>query len=169
MLRGQPDRGCWFRFCRLSAFPAKSRWIPKVVCDRSVGAECGSLKDPCVRPVASHSNSIRVPMHCAGPASPSPRRTTGPGRSWSTMRAPAIYHPRVGAAARRSISNVSGAFQVRKKFRAMVDGRSVLLIDDVMTTGATVEACAKSLTKSGAIHVDVLTLARVVRASAEAI
>ncbi|MBT3396332.1 MAG: ComF family protein [Alphaproteobacteria bacterium] len=67
------------------------------------------------------------------------------------------------------ISNVTGAFQVREKFRGMVEGRSILLVDDVMTTGATVEACAKSLTKSGAHQIDVLTLARVVRASAGAI
>ena len=67
------------------------------------------------------------------------------------------------------ISNVSGAFQVREKFHPMVEGRSVLLVDDLMTTGATVEACAKSLAKSGAHQIDVLTLARVVRASAGAI
>ena len=58
---------------------------------------------------------------------------------------------------------------MREKFRPMVEGRSVLLVDDVMTTGATVEACAKSLAKSGAYQIDVLTLARVVRASAGAI
>jgi ComF family protein len=67
------------------------------------------------------------------------------------------------------ISNVTGAFQVREKFWALVEGRSVLLVDDVMTTGATVEACAKSLAKSGAHQINVLTLARVVRASAGAI
>ena len=67
------------------------------------------------------------------------------------------------------IANVSGAFRVREKSRGKLDGRSVLLVDDVMTTGETVEACAKILAKSGALHVDVLTLARVVRASAAAI
>ena len=41
--------------------------------------------------------------------------------------------------------------------------RSVLLVDDVLTTGATVEACARVLQRGGARHVDVLTLARVVR------
>ena len=69
----------------------------------------------------------------------------------------------------RSARNVSGAFRVRSKFRGKPEGRSILLVDDVMTTGATAEACARILAKSGALHVDVLTLARVVRASAAAI
>ena len=43
--------------------------------------------------------------------------------------------------------------------------KAVLLVDDVLTTGATVEACALALQRAGARHVDVLTLARVVRAA----
>ena len=48
-----------------------------------------------------------------------------------------------------------------------LDGRRVLLIDDVMTTSATVSACAKTLLRGGAKAVDVLTLARVVRVEQE--
>ena len=57
--------------------------------------------------------------------------------------------------------NVRAAFVVAD--RAAISGKSVLLIDDVLTTGATVEACAKALRRAGASHVAVLTLARVVR------
>jgi predicted amidophosphoribosyltransferase len=42
-------------------------------------------------------------------------------------------------------------------------GRAVILVDDVITTGATAAACAKVLLKAGAASVDVLTLARVVQ------
>lgn len=58
-------------------------------------------------------------------------------------------------------TNVSGAFQVKRK--AQVAGRRVLLIDDVMTTGATLSACAAALKNAGARYVAVLTLARVDR------
>jgi ComF family protein len=59
--------------------------------------------------------------------------------------------------------NVAGAFQVPPARRGLVEGRRILLVDDVRTTGATLEACARALKAAGADHVDVLTLAMVVR------
>ena len=59
--------------------------------------------------------------------------------------------------------NVAGAFRVPSRRRALVEGRRILLVDDVRTTGATLEACARALKAAGARGVDVLTLAMVVR------
>ncbi len=59
--------------------------------------------------------------------------------------------------------NVRGAFAVRARSSQGLAGRHVLLVDDVLTTGATVEACARTLRRAGAAEVDVLTLARVAR------
>jgi ComF family protein len=59
---------------------------------------------------------------------------------------------------RERIRNVRGAFQVRRPDR--IHGRSILLVDDVFTTGATVNECAKVLMKAGAQVVWVYTLAR---------
>ncbi len=58
--------------------------------------------------------------------------------------------------------NVAGAFQARPGLP--IEGRRVLLVDDVMTTGATLSACALALYDEGAAAVDVLVLARVNRA-----
>jgi ComF family protein len=65
-----------------------------------------------------------------------------------------------GAKARRR--NVLGAFKVPDPGK--VKGKRVLLLDDVLTTGATVQACARALKRAGAQRVHVLVLARVVKA-----
>jgi ComF family protein len=68
-----------------------------------------------------------------------------------------------GLKAKERRRNVRQAFDVPPRWQAKLAGKSVLLVDDVLTTGATVEACVRALQKAGAAHVDVLTLARVVR------
>ncbi len=55
-------------------------------------------------------------------------------------------------------ANVAGAFRVKR--RQDVEGRRVLLVDDVFTTGATASACGAALKRAGAREVTVLTLAR---------
>jgi ComF family protein len=67
----------------------------------------------------------------------------------------------LNASARRR--NVRGAFALRPAGAPRLKGRNVVLIDDVLTTGATVGECARVLRGAGANAVDVLTLARVVR------
>ena len=57
--------------------------------------------------------------------------------------------------------NVKGAFEVPPGRARLVEGRRVLLVDDVLTTGATAEACARALLKAGARAVDLAVVARV--------
>lgn len=57
--------------------------------------------------------------------------------------------------------NVKNSFAIDEKYAPLLNEKSVLLIDDVLTTGATVNECAKILKKHGAKSVFVLTLARV--------
>lgn len=68
-----------------------------------------------------------------------------------------------GLRAKQRHDNVRQAFDLHPRWASAVSGKSVLLVDDVLTTGATVEACTRVLQRGGARHVDVLTLARVVR------
>jgi predicted amidophosphoribosyltransferase len=68
----------------------------------------------------------------------------------------------VGLTASERALNVQGAFRVREQARADVKGRRFVLVDDVLTSGATIDACTRVLLRAGAAAVDVLVFARVV-------
>ncbi len=76
-----------------------------------------------------------------------------------TRRTPKMRAMAAGARAR----NVEGAFTVRRAARPWLEGRTLVLVDDVMTTGATVDGCVAALRAAGAAGVSVLALARTVR------
>lgn len=59
--------------------------------------------------------------------------------------------------------NVQGAFSIAEGRKPHISGQNIVLIDDVYTTGATLEACTRTLRRAGATHIYALTLARVVR------
>lgn len=69
--------------------------------------------------------------------------------------------PQVGLDERQRRDNVRGAFRVPTSHRSVIEGRRVVLVDDVLTTGATVSAATRALKRAGAARVDVLTFARV--------
>lgn len=64
--------------------------------------------------------------------------------------------PQIGLSARERLANLKNAFEIR----GSLSGLRVLLVDDVITTGATVGECSKMLMKAGAEEVTVLALAR---------
>ena len=89
------------------------------------------------------------------------RRTDTPLTPWLLHRIrPTPAQTKLTRAERRA--NVRGAFQA--EVSAALEDRHVLLVDDVFTSGATVEECAHTLYQNGARSVDVFTLARVIQA-----
>jgi len=68
----------------------------------------------------------------------------------------------VGLSRTARARNVQGAFEVSPDRRSQIHGRRVVLIDDVLTSGATVDACSRALLRAKAASVDVLIFARVV-------
>jgi ComF family protein len=71
----------------------------------------------------------------------------------------------VGLSKTQRADNVQGAFKVPDECKANIIGRRLVLIDDVLTSGSTVDTCARALLRAGAGHVDVLVFARVVAAA----
>ena len=67
----------------------------------------------------------------------------------------------VGLSRTERAANVQGAFRVPPEARGGVAGRRLVLVDDVLTSGATVDGCARALLRAGAANVDVLIFARV--------
>jgi competence protein ComFC len=65
-------------------------------------------------------------------------------------------HPQIGLSAKERLLNLKNAFETKGN----IENLSILLVDDVMTTGATVTECSKALMKAGAREVFVLVLAR---------
>ncbi|BBF91322.1 amidophosphoribosyltransferase [Blastochloris tepida] len=72
----------------------------------------------------------------------------------------------IGLSRAERARNVQGAFAVPALATGEVRGRRLVLVDDVLTTGATLEACARALSRAGAARVDALVFARVVDSGA---
>ena len=142
---------------RTDSAPLFARWLANAAGDLLDGA-------PLLVPVPLHSSRLfarrynQSALLCANLS-----RIAGVG--WSAdglaRRRRTRSQGRLSPAERKR--NVGGAFRVTEAGKATLSGRRVVLIDDVLTTGATVEACAGALRRGGAEGVDVLTLARVAR------
>ena len=89
------------------------------------------------------------------------RRTRVPADCFVLKRARATVS-QVGLSAAQRKRNVAGAFRIKAAREHIVKDKKIVIVDDVITTGATVEACARVLKRAGAARVDVLALARAI-------
>lgn len=90
-------------------------------------------------------------------------RETGIGFDAGILKRSKATPTQGGRSARGRKRNVAGAFQVRRTAKPFIAAKRLVLVDDVMTTGATLEACARTLLRAGAKKVNAVTLSRVVR------
>jgi len=136
-----------------------------------VGARLAGLLDEARRraPLDAATVVVPVPLHperergrgfnqAALLARALARRAGLPLDEWSLARVEHAERHRAGMDRRARRETVEGAFRVVRP--RLVAGRSVLLVDDVFTTGATASACAAALKAAGAAEVFVLTVAR---------
>ena len=144
---------------RLDLAPVMGRWTAQA------GAEVLSGADAIV-PVPLHWRRLwmRRFNQSAVLATHVSRASGVPVRAALLRRRRPTAH-QVGLTRAERTANVQGAFAVPDAGKAMLAGLKVVLIDDVLTSGATVEACARALLRAHAKSVDVLVFARVVAAA----
>ena len=116
---------------------------------------------PTIVPVPAHprrrrSRGVDVPLEMAEAVAELIEAPIAPRALRRSVDTP----PQVGLSRAARDRNVAGAFRVGAPRWQPASGAAILLVDDVMTTGATAEACARVLEVAGADRVDVLTLSR---------
>jgi ComF family protein len=89
-------------------------------------------------------------------------RQSGVPVAGSALRRVRPTQQQIGLSRSERETNVQGAFKVAADRKAEIQGRHIVLIDDVLTSGATIDSCARALLRAKAAQVDVLVFARVV-------
>lgn len=92
-------------------------------------------------------------------------RETGVPACMNALERVKATPPQVGLSRTQRTTNLQGAFRIGENGKLAVLDKKIVLIDDVMTSGATANAAARALLRAGARRVDALTFARVVTGS----
>lgn len=141
---------------RMEAAPAFARWIARTGADILAEADI-------VAPVPLHRRRLfSRRFNQSAELSRAVGRLAGVTCMPELLVRVRATRPQVGLSGDARRRNVAGAFRLAAGVAADIEARHVVLIDDVMTTGATAEACARVLVRAGAREVSVLCLARVV-------
>mgnify|MGYP001766061194 CR=1 FL=1 len=141
---------------RMEVAGPMGRWMARA------GAELLTEAD-CLAPVPLHRSRLftRRFNQAAALAQAVSRQCGAPVEALALVRKKRTS-PQVGLSKSQRALNLQGAFAVPEDMRPRIAGKRVVLVDDVITTGATANAAARALRRAGAADVDVLAFARVV-------
>jgi ComF family protein len=143
---------------RLDLAPAMGRWMA------TAGRELLGEADALV-PVPLHWRRLwSRRFNQAATLAQTVSRTSGVPVAHDLLKRVRATRQQVGLTQSERTRNVQGAFRVPREARPQVLGKRLLLVDDVLTSGATLDTCARILLRAGAANVDVLVFARVVQA-----
>ena len=150
---------------RTDLAPWMARWMWRAAHDyRPTEGEGRQGAGPVLVPVPLHrARMVQRSTNQAGELTRALARLSGFDHRPDWLVRPKHTRPQVGLGREARIRNMAGAFAVPETARSDLQGRRVVLVDDVFTTGATLAACARVLKRGGARHVDCLTFARVVK------
>jgi ComF family protein len=141
---------------RIDLAPAMGRWMARA------GRELLDEADVLI-PVPLHwRRAWRRRFNQSGALARVIGRQTGVKLAAEALRRIRPTEQQIGLSRTQRASNVQGAFKVAPDRQVLVAGRRVVLVDDVLTSGATADACARALLRAKAASVDVLVFARVV-------
>ena len=143
---------------RTDLAPAMGRWMARA------GQELLGEADVLV-PVPLHwRRGFSRRFNQSGALARSISRQSGVPVSRDALRRIRPTEHQIGLSRAERATNVQGAFKIAPERRAEIQGRRIILVDDVLTSGATADACARALLRAKAAQVDVLVFARVVEA-----
>jgi ComF family protein len=141
---------------RTDLAPAMGRWMARAGCELLDGADM-------LIPVPLHwRRAWHRRYNQSGALARSIERASGVRLRGDVLQRVRPTEQQVGLSRPQRASNVQGAFKVSVDRQAEIAGRRLVLIDDVLTSGATTDACARALLRAKVAQVDVLVFARVV-------